>query len=164
MNCLSCHRSLVALPARADMVHCPYCGGLVDRFDAIGRPSRGFDVIDVRIARLDDDGNPVGDFEDGAVVSGIVEHAQDPSHSKSYLAFPAPSGPITFDAHIVDYDTLAAALGLPDPLDLEREELANYRANRQTLAWRWGMDEHGRPLPTPHDPTSILDAADPWLP
>lgn len=71
---------------------------------------------------------------------------------------PAPppfvlSADLIGDADIVDVDLAA-----------ERERLAADRANRQTLAWRYGMDELGRPLPTPDDPTTILDADDPWLP
>lgn len=70
---------------------------------------------------------------------------------------------VTWDIHIGDPSPeFARALGIPDPLDTEREELANDRAARQTLAWRYGKDEHGQPLPTPADPTAILDADDPW--
>lgn len=57
---------------------------------------------------------------------------------------------IWVDPAFVDSDTLRAALGLPDPLDLEREELAVARAERQTQAWK-------NP-PAAYDPTSILDA------
>lgn len=74
-----------------------------------------------------------------------------------------PPRSVSWDIHIGDVDpAFAKALGVGDPLDVEREELANDRAARQTLAWRYGVDELGQPLPEPHDPTAILGADDPW--
>lgn len=87
-----------------------------------------------------------------ALGSGLMDH----------LVAPPPRS-VSWDIRIGDVDpAFAKALGICDPLDIEREELANDRAARQTLAWRYGRDEHGQPLPKPHDPTSILDEVDPW--
>lgn len=65
-----------------------------------------------------------------------------------------PVDPDYDDSYLADLDASIAA---------DRQRLADERARRQTLAWTRGLDEHYRPLTRPHDPTSILDADDPWL-
>lgn len=150
--CARCHEPM------PDSFVCPSCGSGTS-VELIAP----FHTTYIAAGRLDADGNLLADVEDGAIMAKLVEHAQDPSVTVGDVTFGA-NVYVTGTVWIDDYDVFAEAMGLPDPLDLEREDLAADRANRQTLAWKYGMDERGQPLPRPHDPTSILDEPDPWNP